>query len=316
LTYKNVGGIATTTQSADYDMMGWEINKTTQPNLNLNKYQKQLRIEDFGLNIDFFKYRPSDSQIGRFWGTDPLADHPNQLRFSPYVFANNDPINHIDPDGRLAISMKPTPREAARIAAHVYGGSSSSTLIGNWSVSKRDFGIIKSSEQNGLKSQVYERTASGKTEYVYATAGTENKQDALQNALQPAGLSGQYAQSLDNARTISTELSKTNSELTFVGHSLGGGEAALNAMATDRSAVTFNAAGVGAITQLIDGAFKNESKIDAHIMRTDPLNYIQNSTPLPDVNGNRKYLIPTSLPSIYNGHSIDNMVKELDKRKQ
>jgi hypothetical protein len=46
--------------------------------LNVNKsyfqYQKQERVEDFGLNIDFFKYRPSDPVLGRFWQIDPLAE--------------------------------------------------------------------------------------------------------------------------------------------------------------------------------------------------------------------------------------------------
>lgn len=49
-------------------------------------------------------------------------------------------------------------------------------------------------------------------------------------------------------------------------------------------------------------------------MLTDPLNKIQSVTALPQANGHRIRIIPTSLSSIYNGHSIDNMVNELDKR--
>jgi hypothetical protein len=54
--------------------------------------------------------------------------------------------------------------------------------------------------------------------------------------------------------------------------------------------------------------------IDAYIMETDPLNALQNSDTLlgkimPDVNGNRHYLLPADLPSIYNGHSMDNVLK-------
>ena len=40
------------------------------------------------------------------------------------------------------------------------------------------------------------------------------------------------------------------------------------------------------------------------------LNILQNSSPVkPDVNGNRHYLYPKDVPSVYNGHSIDNIIK-------
>lgn len=31
---------------------------------------------------------------------DPLADHPNLVQYSPYVYAVNNPVLHTDPDGR------------------------------------------------------------------------------------------------------------------------------------------------------------------------------------------------------------------------
>jgi len=34
-----------------------------------------------------------------------------------------------------------------------------------------------------------------------------------------------------------------------------------------------------------------------------------NSLIMPDVNGNRNYLFPKDLPSTYNGHSVDNIIK-------
>jgi hypothetical protein len=42
----------------------------------------------------------------------------------------------VDLDGRI-----PTPAEAARMAAHVYGDKKNGILIGGWKVSNRDFGI-------------------------------------------------------------------------------------------------------------------------------------------------------------------------------
>ena len=69
------GNILVKRQQADYDVYGYEFNQQTLSTANYFKYQQQERIEDFGLNIDFFKYRPSDPTIGRFWsGVDPLAE--------------------------------------------------------------------------------------------------------------------------------------------------------------------------------------------------------------------------------------------------
>lgn len=95
---------------------------------------------------------------------------------------------------------------------------------------------------------------------------------------------------------------------------------------TPKEAITFNAAGVGIATKYLNGknnsdmqgwfggftaAFRTEGKINAYIMRTDPLNNAQsNSFLMPDVNGKRHYIMPTTAGSIYNGHSMDNMLKE------
>ena len=212
----------------------------------------------------------------------------------------------VDPDGK-----EPTEEEAARIAAHVYGDQKDDILTGGWQVSSTDFGI---SNKNGLKSQVYERVNEDGdiSEYVYATAGTEPNDinDWVANAAQVFGLSAQYHASATNAQKISKQLG--GEELNFVGHSLGGGEAALNSLLTTgegkgRNAFTFNAAGVSVATKVREGgfglAFKSEKSINAYITITDPLNNVQNrSMLLPSVNGNRKYVIPNRL----NGHGIAN----------
>ena len=204
----------------------------------------------------------------------------------------------------------PTPREAAAMAAHVYGDKKDNILVGGWKMSTKDFGIKKNSSENGLKSQVYERMSkNGKMEYAYATAGTEaSSKDIGADLKQPLGLSKQYDLSMKNAAILDKKLK--NRELTFVGHSLGGGEAAANAKVTGRSAITFNAAGVSVFT-----TSKKTTRIDAFMMVTDPLNLTQNNNLcglgalMPDLNGNRIPLFPTDKSSIYNGHSMDNVLK-------
>ena len=101
--------------------------------------------------------------------------------------------------------------------------------------------------QNGLQSTLFQRTKDGITEYAYVYAGTNSIEDAVEDVAQLAGVAPQYHTAIYNARTLSNELG--NSELTFVGHSLGGGEAIASSMATGRAAITFNPAAVSELTK-------------------------------------------------------------------
>lgn len=90
----------------------------------------------------------------------------------------------------------------------------------------------------------------------------------------------------------------------------------MGALITDRSAITFNAAGLSDETQLVYGGKstmkRSESKIDAYIMTTDPLNNVQNNFIIPHVNGNRHYLPQTKTPkTVFGGHSMDTILTEL-----
>jgi len=273
--------------SHPYRFTGKELDKLN----NLNMYDFGARWYDV-------------AGVPMWTSVDPLAE--KYYNVSPYAYCAGNPVMLVDPEGK-----EPTDDEAARIAAHVYGDKEDDILTGGWRVSSRTFGI---SNEGGLKSQVYEKVNDNGdvTEYVYATAGTEPNDidDWMADAAQVVGLSNQYHLSAVNARKISSQLG--NEELNFVGHSLGGGEAALNSLLTfgdgkGRNAFTFNAAGVSVATKVREGgwklAFKSEKSINAYITITDPLNNIQNrSMLLPSVNGNRKYVLPNRI----NGHSIYN----------
>src|SRR4029078_6391241 len=104
------------------------------------------------------------------------------------------------------------------------GDKRESILIGGWRVSDRKFDGVVLEDETGLRSQVYERDlGDGNKEYVYATAGTNDGQDVIADMVQPFAQSEQYHNAAENAKAISKELAKEDAELTYTGHSLGGG---------------------------------------------------------------------------------------------
>lgn len=199
----------------------------------------------------------------------------------------------------------PTEDEAAAISSHVYGGKSDDVLRGGWRLSSDQRPSFN--DVSGLKSALYERELKdGTMEYVYATAGTEDLwRDGVQDLLQLIGLSEQYFQSVENAIYLMGEY---GGNLSFTGHSLGGGLAAVNALATGLSAKTFNPAALSIFTKIRTGTVFSQAQIDAYIMLTDPLHSIQNQFGLMN-NGTIHHRIPSDLSSVYNGHSLDNMMK-------
>ena len=66
---------------------------------NIYRYNGKESLEIFGIPYSDYGARLFDSNIGRWLQTDPLAqDYPN---ISPYAFCANNPMNLIDPDGRI-----------------------------------------------------------------------------------------------------------------------------------------------------------------------------------------------------------------------
>lgn len=76
--------------------------------------------------------------------------------------------------------------------------------------------------------------------------GTDGKKDWIENYKQLQGKSEQYEHAVDNAKAISEFAG--NSELTFIGHSQGGGESTAASLATGRAAITFNPAALSSRT--------------------------------------------------------------------
>lgn len=301
-----------TYQSTDYYPYGMPFldrHSPLQAILQPYKYNgKELDLMS-GLNTYDYGGRQYYSAIPMWDRVDPLCE--DDYHSSPYAYCLGRPTMLIDLDG-----YKPTEEEAARIADHVYGNGDV-MLIGGWRVSNRKFGkdVKFLDKGSGFKSNLYERTIDGKTEYVYATAGTDgfSKKDWKNNVQQIMGESKQYKISMYNAEKISDAL--FNSELTFVGHSLGGGLAAANAAKTadkKRLAMTFNAAWVSPCT--VHPKIMNGAKIDAYVNINDELNFFQ-MLGLKAISNGNLHLRFTKC-SLF-GHSIENFYSSYwDKIKQ
>ena len=203
-----------------------------------------------------------------WYGVDPLTEKFTAM--GGYVYTLCNPVKFIDLKGK-----KPTTKEAALISKHVYGGSDAADTQRNlrksgWKVSHM-FDDLDLSSESGLKSQFYERTKNGKKEFCYAFAGTDFTSigDDVTDVQQFfGGVPRQYSEAVSNAEVISNILEEKygkNVDLTFVGHSLGGGLAAVASMATGFEAMTFNPAAV--VSPLLLG---NASRITNYISKSNP----------------------------------------------
>ena len=297
-------------QIVHYYPFGTPFTDGSSTNIGLQPYlygNKELDMMH-GLNTYDFGARNYNPLLPMWDRVDPKAsDYP---WVSPFVYCLDNPIRLFDPDGE-----KPTVLEAALMAKHVYGDYSDKILIGGWMPSQMNVkGVNFNEEAIGLNSRLYQRTNDGVTEYAYVFAGTDltDINDIIEDVQQGAGLSSpQYDKAAQNAMLLNDKLSKF--ELTFVGHSLGGGEAALSALVTDREAMIFNPAGVSPQTKSRHGVNnKSENNISAYILMTDPLNYAQDMNPLlPSANGTRYYISPKTFDSIIGGHFIDNVIESI-----
>ncbi len=242
----------------------------------------------------YYGARYYDPRTSLWLSTDPMElKYPN---VSTYAYCLNNPVKLIDVFG-----YEPTEEEAARMADYVYGNGNV-ILTGGWIESKNNYGISMDHSRSGFKSQLFERTIDGVTEYTYAFAGTDltSIKDWGNNIVQLIGMSKQYSIAMNNAEVLVRELK--NQELTFVGHSLGGGLAAASAYAIEGRAMTFNAAGVSPLT--INKT--SRARIDAYITINDELHLFQSTMRLHTADGTKHWRIGISNLL---GHSIENFYK-------
>lgn len=272
-----------------------------------HKFNDKEFQEELKLNVYDYGFRNYDPAIGRWMNIDPLAEISSSV--SPFSYGYNNPLFYIDSDGQI-----PTPFEAAVMAADVYNPRGR-TLPGGWRLSKID-GYNIDNKRSGMKATMYERTKNGKKEYAYVYAGTDDLQDVFDDIMQPLGASRQYYEAKSKAQRIHRDFNA--SEVTFVGHSLGGGLANYSSLFTGRSSMTFNPAWLS--MRIID---KFQSEVKTLRKGSSRRNFVHESDPLNDIQ--QAYGDEVGLEeigehieieggwgtNIFTGHLIDEMVDRM-----
>jgi len=118
VAFKADGNQLVQTQTQEQDPFGLTIQPLSIVGVNSQnfRFQNQEKIEDFGLNLNWFKYRPEDSTYGRMWQVDMLAD--KYVHNSVYAFSENKVTNHIELDGLEAVKTDPFTKTNLPIVAN------------------------------------------------------------------------------------------------------------------------------------------------------------------------------------------------------
>jgi hypothetical protein len=209
---------------------------------------------------EFWEY---DTRLGRRWNLDPK---PNPS-ISNYACFELNPILNFDCKGDTpSVAESAAMIDFAYKQKDGYSGSISGSVIGGWKAQE-----AISNKYNGFKSVFFSRELKdGKFEYAYAFAGTDDWEDVITDCkmyIQPVA---QMKMALNYAQKISNE--HTGSELTFVGHSLGGWLATGSAYKTSRPAITFNAPGISAKNRIMYNLNK-KATVTSYIADGEILSY-------------------------------------------
>ncbi len=154
-------------------------------------------------------------------------------------------------------------------------------------------------DETGYFGALYVSREGGNVRYIYANRGTEFQEKApinggrdfwasIQQGVPVFGAPKHYNHAIDVARLLHEKLPAGS--LTFVGHSLGGGLAAAQSLATGRPAITFNPSGarMGTVRKYGLTPDLRPDQIKSYVAEGDPLNWMSDALRLmPDANGRR-----------------------------
>ena len=243
--------------------------------------------------------------------------------------------------------------ERARLSQHVYSigpdGKPTTPPPPGWKLlsdeeAKRRYGVKPDQlryDDSGYKAGIYESDFEKPRKVVIAYAGTEDKPDAITDAMQGAGRqTDQYDRAMDLSKTVSRRAGANNVEVT--GHSLGGGLASAGAATTGAHGTTINPAGLHRKTPLRvngvnqDAVDQRRGNVDAYRSTSDPLNNTQNALRglMPPAYGTQREVQPApdyvhkwsellsrrakdaAMQMALDGHGIGQMIESMEFHKE
>jgi hypothetical protein len=195
----------------------------------------------------------------------PMAERVAWNAISPAPAAPEIAPTQMNPAAASAAVAQVDNRTLAELSRDVYRASASPPA-GFRVATSADLGALGmrpqdlTSTQSAFTARVYVRGSGADAEFVVAFRGsTSAMSDWASNARQAAGLpSDHYSRALNIGQQIARS---GNANVTFTGHSLGGGLASAAAIASGRDASTFNAAGLSSATIASATAIRNAAGI-------------------------------------------------------
>ncbi|MDD2860829.1 MAG: DUF2974 domain-containing protein [Acidiphilium sp.] len=167
-------------------------------------------------------------------------------------------------------------------------------------------------DNSSFRASIYASGPVDNPAYVVAYRGTASLEDWGQNLLQGVGLpSSSYKQAI----ALGNKLLNTEQNVSFTGHSLGGGLAAAASVITGQPATTFNAAGLSPAT--VGGFPAVQTSVTAYNTADDILSTSLDASVLPCAYGDRFILPPISNRSYsWEAHKMASVQQSIIKKME
>ena len=284
-----------------------DTSSSTNPDFQPYKYNGKELDRMHGLDTYDYGARQHDPILARWDRMDPLCE--KYYNISPYVYCGNSPVMLVDIDG-----CKPDSLAAALMSALAYGPNSdySNELVKIGWTEDDSYSTITGFKAKMFRKEIgKDKKGNAQYEYCLAFAGTDTEngmeflKDGITDILNAVGMiTPQYAEATSAAFGALLGKAK-DSELTFVGHSLGGGLATLASKMTGRDAVIFNPASITGTIKCVANvvSFFRGGNITQYRADGDYVNAIQDAMRIPS-SGKTHWINTGSMLS----HGIDKII--------